>query len=142
MGSGVPPDRYILLAWSGQTELAAFLCLDPNPHPRWGMMVDNLHVRPDRKGQSLGRRLLSEGGKWLEARWPDLGVHLWALEQNEPACRFYSRLGGAMVERAMRRIADGNNVPANRYYWKSPALLANPRSTSEDHGPFPAANKD
>jgi hypothetical protein len=51
-------------------------------------------------------------------------LHLWAYEQNLPACRFYERLGGAKNLRQAELALDGTLVNAIRYCWSELSGLA------------------
>ena len=54
--------------------------------------VDNLHVRPDRRGRRIGERLMREAARRARARGADQ-TYLWAFTANRAAVRFYRRLG-------------------------------------------------
>ena len=70
----------------------AHVVLDQDP--RWGNLVDNLHVRHDRQRSGVGTALLGAATR------PG-GMHLWVLEQNTAAQRFYSAYGARHVETAL-----------------------------------------
>jgi ribosomal protein S18 acetylase RimI-like enzyme len=83
--------------------------------PDWGTLLDNLHVRPDRKRARIGTRLMAETAARLQDRGCTSGLYLWVVEWNEPAQRFYEALGGCA---AGRELADGpGGVPTVRYVW-------------------------
>ncbi|WP_116950783.1 GNAT family N-acetyltransferase [Jiangella endophytica] len=89
----------------------------------WGTLLDNLHVRPDLKGQGVGRRLVAETAARLGVVAPGRGLYLWVIEANEPARRFYAAAGG---EEAGRDVWDeyGVDVPIVRMSWRSLDALA------------------
>ena len=96
--------------------------------PRWGSLVDNLHVVWARKRSGVGRSLLSAvGGAVLEHG--DRGVYLWVLEQNTAAQAFYEALGGRRADRRLVPPPGGradrlNGSPMGlRYVWADPAEL-------------------
>jgi GNAT superfamily N-acetyltransferase len=67
--------------------------------PRWGALVDNLHVRHTLKRQGIGTRLLALTAEAV-LQWSSLsGLYLWVLEQNSAAQAFYAARGGQCVER-------------------------------------------
>ena len=96
--------------------------------PRWGSLVDNLHVVWARKRAGIGSRLLSAAAGDV-VRHGDGGLYLWVLEQNTAAQAFYEARG--------RRRADHRPVPPPgghaerlhgsptglRYVWPDPAVL-------------------
>ena len=69
-------------------------------HPRRYAMVESVVVRPDRRKQGIGRRLM----KWIH-RWArDQGifeVQLTVWEFNEDASRFYEALGYDILRRRL-----------------------------------------
>jgi GNAT superfamily N-acetyltransferase len=77
---------------------------------RWGSLVDNLHVRYDRKRTGVGRALLTRVGAAVAGQ-ADRAMYLWVLEQNVAAQGFYGALGGATVERSM--VPPPAGKPAN-----------------------------
>ena len=90
--------------------------------PVWGTLVDNLHVHPDHKSQGLGRQLLQAVARTLgpENQQP---LHLWVLDANEPAKRFYSRVGAEFAERSLSAHFGGVQLPEWRCVWRDPAQL-------------------
>lgn len=109
----------VRLAFAGDA-LTGFVCTSLDIDPRWGPRVDHLHVAPDWQGRGLGRRLLAEAMTWaLDARGTDErrpALHLWVLEQNTPARRFYERAGGRPADTRMSTVAEFA-VPEVRYTW-------------------------
>jgi GNAT superfamily N-acetyltransferase len=109
-----PSQRTILAEEDGK--LIGFVCVFGGKHPQWGSLVDNLHVRPGERSKGLGRQLLQRGAKWARSAYPAGGLHLWVYEANEAACRFYTRMGGQVVERADKSTY-GGSAPILRYHW-------------------------
>ena len=65
--------------------------------------IYELYVRPEYQGCGLGRRLFAEARSALAANGlPRLTV--WALSDNEIACRFYRAMGGTEAGRAEDRF--------------------------------------
>ena len=65
--------------------------------------IHELYVRPEYQGCGLGRRLFGEARSALAANGlPRLTV--WALSDNEIACRFYRAMGGTEAGRAEDRF--------------------------------------
>jgi ribosomal protein S18 acetylase RimI-like enzyme len=68
--------------------------------PRWGSLVDNLHVAHDQRRTGIGTRLLGRVARTVGERATADAVYLWVLEQNVAAQRFYRAHGAACVETA------------------------------------------
>jgi ribosomal protein S18 acetylase RimI-like enzyme len=91
--------------------------------PYWGTQIDNLHVVPDLKGRGIGKRLLLYLGEHAQAAYPNAGLYLWVYERNTNARRFYERLGGEPVERAIIEPPGGGEVAEWRYAWRETTSL-------------------
>ncbi len=68
--------------------------------PRWGTLLDNLHVVASRQRSGIGSRLLALTAAEVLAHGAHDALYLWVLEQNIEAQAFYSARGGERVERA------------------------------------------
>ncbi|HTI26373.1 MAG TPA: GNAT family N-acetyltransferase [Kutzneria sp.] len=77
-------------------QLAGFVHVIFDADPKWGSLVDNLHVRHDRRGSGLGRRLLALAAQAVGSR----PLYLWVLQQNVAAQGFYRGCGGVSVDTA------------------------------------------
>ena len=84
--------------------------------------VRALYVRPDRRGQGIGRALLSEAAREL-SRSGFSAVHVGVLKANLPARWFYEAMGGHEVG---RRTFDEEGVPLPEvvYAWPDIRTLA------------------
>jgi len=95
--------------------------------PRWGALLDNLHVRSVDKRHGIGSQLLRFTAGAVVER--GTGLYLWVLEQNVDAQAFYAARGAVRVERALTTPPGGvaerlNGSPAKlRYAWSDPAVL-------------------
>ncbi len=121
--TATPPDRQLVRLAVEDDQLIGFGCAFLDEDERWGALLDNLHVRPDCKGRGIGRQLMAHVASWVLDRRPSSALHLWVLEENHPARRFYERLGGAAVERVIHPAADDREVPSVRYVWHQPSEL-------------------
>lgn len=97
--------------------------------PRWGSLLDNLHVADRCRRQGIGSRLLVLTAEALIARPECTGLYLWVLEQNTDAQDFYAALGGSPAGRApvsapgeMEDRLTGSPLKL-RYVWPDLAVL-------------------
>jgi len=108
------PDQGVLVAMEDGA-CVGFICIYLELEPAWGPLLDNLHVRPDRKGRGIGARLIREGLAWVRARGCFDRWHLWVLEGNAAARRVYEHLGWEPGERAIHIAPDGTEYASLRY---------------------------
>lgn len=84
--------------------LAGYATLGHNRAPalRPGGEIYELYVRPEYQGCGLGRRLFGEARSRLRRHGLD-GLLVWALADNQIACRFYRAMGGTECARGQDR---------------------------------------
>jgi len=109
------PDRGVLIAVEADDDPVGSICICLDAEPAWGPLLDNLHVRPDRKGGGIGRRLVEAGAAWVKARGPYTQWHLWVIESNTPARRVYEHLGWVARDRGTHVAPDGTEYAVWRY---------------------------
>lgn len=108
-------------------EFLGFVHVVFDEDPRWGSLVDNLHVVWARKRTGVGSRLMSAAATVVLEHGG--GLYLWVLEQNAAAQAFYGALGGRCVERRLVPPPGGredrlNGAPVGlRFAWPDPAVL-------------------
>ena len=108
--------------------LAGFVHVVLDEDPRWGSLVDNLHVIYGRKRSGIGTVLMGQAAAAVVEHGPG-GLFLWVLEQNTAAQAFYDARGGRSADR--RAVASPGGVPgrldgaphALRYVWPDPGVL-------------------
>jgi GNAT superfamily N-acetyltransferase len=116
------PNQLVVLAEDGG-ELVGFACAYGGDDPRWGSLLDNLHVRPGHQGRGVGAALLAQVAAWCRASYADCGLYLWVLDQNQGAQRFYRRLGAVDAGGELSEPPGGGQIHGRRYVWKVvPAL--------------------
>ncbi len=108
--------QFVLVAEENK-RLCGFVCLFANYDENVGALLDNLHVRLEQQGRGLGKALMSRSGAWLQENYPQSGLYLWVFANNEPARRFYERLGGQMAGQKMEDEFGEKPVRALRYVW-------------------------
>jgi ribosomal protein S18 acetylase RimI-like enzyme len=118
-----PSGHQIIILAEEAGALHGFVCAYGDDDLDWGSLIDNLHVTPNLKRSGIGTLLMREVAGRLQQCYSRSGIHLWALEANAPARRFYERLGGALVTTVEQETADGGLTPSCRYAWASPASL-------------------
>ena len=112
------PNQLVLLAETDD-ELIGFACAFGADDPKWGTLLDNLHVRPGQQGNGIGAALLAEVAAWCRSSHPDCGLYLWVLEQNRGAQRFYHRLGATDEGGQLSNPPGGGQIPSRRYVWRT-----------------------
>ena len=121
------PRRCTILAEDGG--LVGFANTFFDDDPRWGALLDNLHVAHGHKRRGIGSRLLALTARAVVDRPKPTGLYLWVLEQNLDARAFYEAHGGRCVERRPVTPPGGiasrlNGSPAGlRYAWPQPRVL-------------------
>jgi ribosomal protein S18 acetylase RimI-like enzyme len=92
--------------------------------PKWGALLDNLHVRSSLKRGGIGTRLLSAAAQELGRCRPSEPLYLWVLAQNTAAQKFYDARGGTRVETTMRGPFPGDGwASGHRFFWPDPHQL-------------------
>lgn len=92
-------------------------------NPAVGLLLDNLHVAPERKGGGLGTALLSEVARWLIDEHAGAPLHLEVYAPNAAALVFYIRKGGVETSRYRETAPGGSEVDVVRYRWERPRDL-------------------
>jgi len=121
------PRRCTILAEDGSLVGFAHTVFDDDP--RWGALLDNLHVADGHQRRGIGSRLLALTGEAVIARPEGTGLYLWVLEQNVAAQAFYQAGGGRCTGRGLVSPPGGiasrlTGSPAKlRYAWPEPTVL-------------------
>jgi ribosomal protein S18 acetylase RimI-like enzyme len=88
----------------------------------YGLFIDNLHVRPDLRGNKYGESLFRALAINATAH-AKTSAYLWLLDGNAPAHRFYHRLGGRDGEHRMIELG-GRTVGETRIVWSDFSIVA------------------
>ena len=115
--SGPNTARALVLNAVQHDRLIGFVCVLLDSEPEWGPCVDNLHVKPALRGKGIGHRLFDAARSWSAVNAPGQPMHLWVIEGNLGARRFYERLGGVIAGRSSIEVVTGIHVPELRYVW-------------------------
>ena len=92
------PCRCTILAEGGG--LVGFSNARFDADPKWGALLDNLHVADTHRRRGIASRLLALTARAVTARPERTGLYVWVLEQNVEARAFYEARGGRCVGRA------------------------------------------
>jgi GNAT superfamily N-acetyltransferase len=125
-----PPNLLVEVAAEVSGRLIGFVAVFRDHDPKWGSLIDNLHVLPGMRGQKIGENLLRSVARQLRPEDARNGLHLWVFEANEAGLRFYQRLGGAVVGRDTSRIPAANGKAVLLVHWPTltPLIGANGRT--------------
>lgn len=115
--------RTVVVVAEEEGALVALACILGGADPRWGSLIDNLHVAPDRKRSGLGRRALAAALDRLAGPDAAAPLHLMVFETNRPAWAAYESWGGALAGRFETPQPDGRIHAVRRYAWPSPEAL-------------------
>ena len=121
------PRRCTIVAEAGGVVGFANTVFDDDP--RWGALLDNLHVADGHKRHRIGSRLLALTASALLDRPKPTGLYLWVLEQNFEAQAFYEARGARCAGRhpASPPGGDASRLSGSpmklRYAWPEPSLL-------------------
>jgi len=119
-----PTDNNVTIVADGDGMVVGFAHTILDEDPQWGALLDNLHVSHALKGSGIGTRLMAETAAAVIGARPGTGLHLWVLEQNEPAQAFYGARGGECVGQQLAGpFPGGGRAPALRYAWPDPSTL-------------------
>jgi len=120
---GVPQHSQWIILAEEQKGLAGFACAYGAHDPEQGTLLENLHLSKLRRGTGLGASLVRAVMQWSAQSHPNAGVHLWALELNASARRFYEHMGGVVTATGTWSPPIGPAVAEVRYSWYQPFPL-------------------
>jgi ribosomal protein S18 acetylase RimI-like enzyme len=118
-----------IIAEESAESLVGFVHVVFEDDPRWGALVDNIHVAGECQRGGVGTRLMAAAAEAVIERRASAGLYLWVLEHNVAAQAFYEVRGGRFTERAPVGAPGGvpgrlNGSPVKlRYVWPEPAVL-------------------
>lgn len=121
------PGRCTIIADDGG--LVGFASTLFDEDPKWGALLDNLHVAEGHKRRGIASRLLAMTAEAVIARTERTGLYLWVLEQNVDAQAFYETHGGRRVGRGL--VSPPGGVPSRvtgspaklRYAWPEAGVV-------------------
>nr|WP_269468582.1 GNAT family N-acetyltransferase [Alteromonas sp. ASW11-130] len=119
-----PTTNQLVLVAEANREFCGFICAFGAHHPEFGTIIDNLHVKAERKGSGIGSMLLQAAGKWALEHFSEHDLYLEVLECNPKAIKFYERKGGKHIDLAYWTTPCGNKAREFIYSWGSPLNLS------------------
>jgi GNAT superfamily N-acetyltransferase len=120
-----PPrlNQHTVVAESGN-DVVGFAHVIFDHDPKWGALLDNLHVRNDLRGHGIGTHLLSRAALGLLDHRPAGPIYLWVLDQNNAAQSFYEARGGIRAEsELLGPFPGGGTAMGHRYVWADATML-------------------
>ncbi len=117
-------NQYILIAEIDHV-FCGFVCVFGANNPKFGTIIDNLHVKSDIKGKGIGTRLIVEAAGWAMRNYKKDDLYLEVLEVNTNAITFYEYIGGKNIDTAYWHTPCGNQVKEYIYSWGLPENLVN-----------------
>lgn len=124
-----PSGTATILAEQQDGHLLGFVHVELDADPKWGSLIDNLHVTPSRHRSGIGTRLLREAAQAITTQATTEPMYLWVLDQNTKAQQFYLASGATRVETATAFPPGGNPTrlngtpPCHRMHWPHPTHL-------------------
>jgi GNAT superfamily N-acetyltransferase len=113
-------------------DLVGFVHVVFDADPRWGSLVDNLHVVHSDHRSGIGSRLMGHAARAVLAEAGSPALYLWVLRQNSRAQAFYQASGGVPVETGIAAAPKGdpallNGTPGKlRMWWPDATSLLEP----------------
>jgi GNAT superfamily N-acetyltransferase len=113
-------NQFVVVAQEeAEGDIVGFACAYGRDDPRWGTLLDNIHVQPTRHRQGTGTALVAQVVSWCRTHHADVGLWLWVVGQNDRARRFYEGLGAfdSGAERRPPNAGGGEPRAVHRYTW-------------------------
>ena len=101
-------DEYKDLVWVAvkEEEVLGYACFNPIPNvDQFESELVSLYIKPTEIGKGIGTALLLETKKHL-ASLGRKNMIVWCLSDNEPAIKFYEKMGGKIVKTKEAKIGD------------------------------------
>lgn len=100
-----------------------FVSLVMKVDPVHGSLLDALHIQKGYQGRGIGRALMLTAAQYAVERVPCDRLHLWVLDGNWRAARFYEALGACHQGMRYDDHLPGAESYDHRYAWSTPECL-------------------
>ncbi|MGW1341055.1 N-acetyltransferase family protein [Kribbella sp. NPDC002412] len=124
-----PSDTATIIA-EDDGQLVGFVHVMFDHDPRWGSLVDNLHVYNSNRRTGIGTQLIARAAQAVVDQANSNAMYLWVLQQNTSAQSFYIARGAVSVEAATVPPPGGDPTRLNgspkclRMSWPDAAQLS------------------
>lgn len=113
---------FVLGAADAAGALLGFIACWEDKPSGFDVLLDNLHVHPERKGGGIGRALVGAAATRI-AQAGHRSVYLHVFRDNARAVNFYRAIGGTVDEEGFDETF-GEKLPQLRFVWRDAAALA------------------
>lgn len=110
------PNQHVIIA-DLDSRPVGFGCCYIDESPRYGTLIDNLHVMKEYQGQGIGAQLIQLNFAEAKRRGSLSGYYLWVLARSTKSINFYAYVGGREVERTMHKGPLNTEAEAIRMVW-------------------------
>jgi ribosomal protein S18 acetylase RimI-like enzyme len=112
-----PQSNQLVLVAEFEGNFCGFICVLGANHPKYGTIIDNLHVKAGSKGQGTGSSLLTAAASWAMANYCGHDLYLEVLACNSNAIGFYESRGAQNIATAYWHTPCDNKVKEFIYSW-------------------------
>lgn len=117
------PTNQLIIVAEEKGHFCGFACTYLNHDPKWGALLDNLHVSANFQSRGIGRALMQQTAQYFKDENMKTNLYLWVLENNDRAIAFYERIGGKKVELSTCKLPGIDHVSAHRIVWENVDVL-------------------
>jgi len=114
-------DKDFIIVAEDPSGIVGFAAVMDEPENGYDALLDNLHVRPDLKGNGLGGRLMKAVAEKLQATGRS-SFYLWVLKGNVAAEEFYKAKQGVVADVSTTEFG-GKIVGKTRFVWTNLNVL-------------------
>ena len=118
-GLSSPKPNQLVLVAEIDGDFCGFICAFGENHPKFGTIIDNLHVKAGSKGQGTGSHLLAATARWADKNYQQHDLYLEVLECNPKAMGFYQAKGAKHIASAIWQTPCNNQAVEFIYSWGS-----------------------
>ena len=113
----IDPSQHTIVA-EQENQLCGFVCLFTDRDPKWGTLIDNIHVSREYQGKGIGKELMVRTDEYIQQHSKINKYFLWVLTANHQAIAFYKQLGGKIESTEMMDNPGGGRSEVHRIVWE------------------------